>query len=257
MYPQMDIKIKETDLHIIDFDKGTVWSKLLKKNIGYINQGYYFFHLNGHHKALHRYIYELYHNVKLTPEQHINHIDHNPLNNRIDNLNLVDNQRNSQYSKKSSHNTSGVKSVSWCKIRNKWRIRIMVNKKDFHINYCKTKEEGIELYNQVCRYLNELGFYYYIEGEDIILNEDNRHLFNEEDFEEYIRKLCKRKKIGNGGVYQNKNGTFSSRIGRSFFIGTYKTQEQAQEKLNIVVEYRNNNPDISVEDLKKFIESIK
>jgi hypothetical protein len=26
--------IKETDLHIIDFDKGTVWSKKYKKYIG-------------------------------------------------------------------------------------------------------------------------------------------------------------------------------------------------------------------------------
>jgi hypothetical protein len=65
----------------------------------------------------------------------IDHIDRNPLNNRIDNLRLVtraENQRNLSMSKK---NASGYNGVSWSKPMNKWRVRIKVNGKEIVLGY--------------------------------------------------------------------------------------------------------------------------
>ena len=225
-------RIKETELHIINFDKGTVWSKLKNREIGSIGKNGYIY-LNFYRKRIriHRYIYEQYHNIKLTPKQIINHINHNITDNRIDNLNMVDNQRNCQYSKKPSHNTSGLKGVRWCNNRKKWLCRINVNQKFFHIKFCDTKEEANKLYNEVCRYLNKLGFYYYIEGEEVILQEDNRHLFNEEYLINFIKNIGNRKR-GFGCVYfYEKKKKWIGQYKKKY-IGSFNTKEEAQNKVN-------------------------
>lgn len=248
-------RIKETELYIINFDKGSVWSKKLKREIGAPDdKGYLMLWFNGKTIRIHRFIYENYHNIKLTPKQFINHIDHNPLNNKIDNLNLVDLQRNNQYSLKTYTNKSGYKCVHWCKTKLKWICDIMVNGKRFSIKHSDKKEECIELYNEVCRYLNEMGFYYYIEGEEVVLQKDNRHLFNEEELKEFIKKITNRVE---GCVFFNKNEKKWKSKYKSCHIGTYKTKEEGQEKLNLVLNHIKQYPDISVEDLKAFIKTIR
>jgi hypothetical protein len=63
-------RIKETELHIINFDKGTVWSKLKNREIGYIGKnGYIYLSFYRKKILIHRYIYEIYHNIKLSAKQ--------------------------------------------------------------------------------------------------------------------------------------------------------------------------------------------
>jgi hypothetical protein len=74
--------------------------------------------------------------------KYIDHIDGNPLNNRIENLRACTLAENSCNAKTRSDNTSGTKGVYWFKPKQKWRARISLNKKDYHIGYFNTKEEA-------------------------------------------------------------------------------------------------------------------
>lgn len=66
-------------------------------------------------------------------ENMIDHIDRNPLNNQINNLREVSRQCNMRNSSDSRNNKSGVKGIIWDKNTNKWRARIMVDKKNIHL----------------------------------------------------------------------------------------------------------------------------
>lgn len=63
------------------------------------------------------------------PENDIDHIDRDRLNNRIDNLRIVSRQCNIRNSGNYKNNTSGVKGVSWGKTINKWVAQIKINGK--------------------------------------------------------------------------------------------------------------------------------
>ena len=74
----------------------------------------------------------------------IDHIDHNPKNNRIENLRIVTNQENGRNQGIRSNNTSGVTGVLWVKRRNKWEARIKVDGVKIHLGYFESKEEAIK-----------------------------------------------------------------------------------------------------------------
>lgn len=61
------------------------------------------------------------------PENEIDHIDHNPKNNKLINLRSVTTKENSKNRKKYCTNTSGVNGVHWCKRRSKWISRARDN----------------------------------------------------------------------------------------------------------------------------------
>ena len=62
------------------------------------------------------------------PDGQIDHIDGNPLNNRIDNLRVVSSLQNCMNKRRYSSNTSGVNGVSWDSKKNKWEVQIMDKK---------------------------------------------------------------------------------------------------------------------------------
>ena len=78
-------------------------------------QGYYVTHLR--HKGVmawiinHRVIWEIYHNDKLKEDEHIDHIDGDRSNNKIENLRVVNmrgNASNRAIAKNNNHGVSGI-----------------------------------------------------------------------------------------------------------------------------------------------------
>lgn len=67
------------------------------------------------------------------PENDIDHINRNPVDNRIENLREATRTENNFNKKIPLHNKSGFKNVSWNKFRNKWGARIKIKNKYQHL----------------------------------------------------------------------------------------------------------------------------
>jgi len=79
-------------------------------------------------------------------EMVIDHINHNTLDNRKDNLRLCTIAENSQNSRTPKNNTSGYKGVSWHKPTNKYRSKITVNKKIHYLGSFDCPKEAHKAY---------------------------------------------------------------------------------------------------------------
>ncbi|UGO52666.1 putative HNH endonuclease [Klebsiella phage vB_KpnD_Opt-79] len=100
--------------------------------------GYVIVTINGKKILAHRIIYEM-NNGDIEPGMQIDHIDHNPSNNRIENLRVVNHQENQSNKSKQSNNTSGVTGVWLHKKSGRFVAEIMVEKKKIHIGYFDDK----------------------------------------------------------------------------------------------------------------------
>lgn len=83
----------------------------------------------------------------------IDHINHNTLDNRRENLRIVTNQQNGQ-------NRKNTKGYYWNNNQNKWHVQMRVNGKTNHVGYYHT-EEAARL-----AYLNAREEYGYIDSPD-------------------------------------------------------------------------------------------
>lgn len=81
------------------------------------------------------------------PTDLIDHDNTNTSDDRFDNLRPASFSQNQANRRLSSNNRSGVKGVSWCSKRNKWRAVIQINRKQIHIGYFDTIDEA---YTKVC-----------------------------------------------------------------------------------------------------------
>ena len=115
------------DLNDVDKVRGYKWS--LRKT-GYV--------ISGGGMFLHRLIMNPPDNMV------IDHINHNPLDNRKENLRICTQQQNSMNKAISSNNTSGVTGVYFDKRRNKWMTYITYNNRRIFLGYFNTKEDAIE-----------------------------------------------------------------------------------------------------------------
>ena len=75
----------------------------------------------------HRVAWALYHGK--WPDKQIDHINGNPLDNRIKNMRVVSVRENGKNKKRPSTNTSGIIGVYWNKASSKWVAQIGVNRK--------------------------------------------------------------------------------------------------------------------------------
>jgi len=92
---------------------------------------------------IHRLIWA-WHGYSLEPNQQIDHIDGNSLNNCIENLRVVSTKQNSENRKSANKNSkSGVKGVFWHKGTKKWKAYICHNGKDIHLGYYVNKDDAI------------------------------------------------------------------------------------------------------------------
>lgn len=120
-------------------------------NYGYVNCK----NKNGHYK-LHRFV------MDCPDDMVVDHINHNPLDNRRENLRVCTNMQNQWNKGITKKNTSGITGVY--KEGNGWRARIKVDGKTIQ-KRVKTKEEAIKL-RQEWEDLYFKEFKYKNEGED-------------------------------------------------------------------------------------------
>lgn len=73
----------------------------------------------------------------------VDHINHNKLDNRRDNLRIVTNSQNQMNRDKPCNNTSGVKGVYWHKNQQKWQANIQINGTLYYLGLFDKKEDAI------------------------------------------------------------------------------------------------------------------
>ncbi len=94
-----------------------------------INKKYY-----GAHRLAWLYVYGSF------PNDMIDHINGNSIDNKIDNLRLSTNTQNQYNQKISKNNTSGIKGVCWHKVAQKWSARIRFNGKRIYLGLFENLE---------------------------------------------------------------------------------------------------------------------
>mgnify|MGYP005970530411 FL=1 len=72
----------------------------------------------------------------------VDHIDHDRLNNRPENLRLVSQHENLKNVSKKALNTSGIVGVSYITRDRRWVAQICIDKKNTNLGYFKTLEEA-------------------------------------------------------------------------------------------------------------------
>ena len=73
----------------------------------------------------------------------IDHIDNNPLNNDLGNLQIITHRENTSKDKKGLSKYTGV---TWFSRDKKWKAQITINGKNKHLGYFKDEEEAAEAY---------------------------------------------------------------------------------------------------------------
>lgn len=113
------------------------------------SRGYYRVCITIHGKEekylVHRIIFLM---VKGFMPKSIDHIDHNKINNNIDNLREADHSANSKNMSMYSNNTSGFTGVSWSKTNKAWKALIKACGESIHLGYFDKKEDAINARNK-------------------------------------------------------------------------------------------------------------
>jgi len=91
------------------------------------NHGYLSVTWNGKAILVHRLIWRIVYGF--FPNNEIDHINHNKLDNRLKNLRTVNKQEQLKNQSKYKNNKTGITGVHWDKEREKWRAQIGINGK--------------------------------------------------------------------------------------------------------------------------------
>ncbi|EBX9481351.1 HNH endonuclease [Salmonella enterica subsp. enterica serovar Abony] len=111
---------------------------------GYLTcTGYMSVERSGRQYQVHRIIWEM-HNGEIPNGYFIDHINHNRIDNRIENLRLVTSGGNAKNRSRPNTNTSGVTGVHWNKRLNKWHVQINHEGKRKHIGLFDSIEKAAE-----------------------------------------------------------------------------------------------------------------
>lgn len=98
--------------------------------------------LNGKPYKCHRIIWEM-HNGEVPENLMIDHEDGNGLNNKIENLRIVDGFESAKNYPLLSSNASGVSGVNWHSAAKKWQARITSNGKRIALGFFDKKEDAV------------------------------------------------------------------------------------------------------------------
>lgn len=111
------------------------------EHVGWKNSsGYIQFEFHKKNYMLHRIIYEM-HYGKIPENFQIDHIDGNPLNNKIENLRICTQTQNRQNAKLSKNNTTGYRGVVKTP-NNKYQARLTLEGKKLYLGLFNTPEEA-------------------------------------------------------------------------------------------------------------------
>lgn len=122
--------------------------KILKPTLD--NNGYYLVGLSKNGKARNKQVHKLVamiflnHKSDITGKIVIDHINNDPLDNRLENLQIITNRENA--SKDKQNKTSKYTGVSWCKHYNKWRSQICINGKNISLGKFDNEEDANKMY---------------------------------------------------------------------------------------------------------------
>ena len=111
-------------------DRGT--QGIRGREVGWVNDGYRKTKIDGKCYSVHRIIWLM---VYGNWPNNIDHVNHAPDDNRIENLRSVTHHENLLNQKLQKNNKSGIVGVRWCGPRNKWLARISINKNVVHLGY--------------------------------------------------------------------------------------------------------------------------
>jgi len=147
LYQVSDLgRVKSLERRVFTLNKNCIYKpKIIKSFV--TNRGYFEVRLctNNTSKAkkIHRLLAQCFiPNANDKPQ--VNHIDGNRLNNKISNLEWVNNRENSCHRVKNSNLTSKFVGVSYFKRDNKWRSSIQINGKSIRFGMFKTEEEAYQ-----------------------------------------------------------------------------------------------------------------
>ena len=132
--------------------KNLLTNKMLKSAVNVY--GYLFVSLynNGktQQKRIHRLLGETFIENPLN-KPFIDHIDHNRLNNNINNLRWADEKENSRNSTKRKNSSSKYRGVYYDNEKKRYRVKIYVNNRQEQIGYFNDENEAGEAYNKFAR----------------------------------------------------------------------------------------------------------
>lgn len=111
---------------------------------GYINKflGREYVRVEGKRYFTHRIVFAMFHGE--LPE-YVDHIDNNPLNNKIENLRKVDASQSQWNTRKQKNNTSGMKGVSYHKKSRAWRVRVSAKNREYCLGYFKDIDDAMRV----------------------------------------------------------------------------------------------------------------
>lgn len=142
------IKSLNRDIYIDNNFFRKAYEKILSNTLD--SHGYYVVHLYKNSICKKQYIHILLATYFLGYEKNknyiIDHIDGNPANNSLNNLQVITQSENIRKAKKRNHTTSIYKGVCFDKSRNKWLSSCFVNKKHLYLGRYKTEIEAKKIY---------------------------------------------------------------------------------------------------------------
>jgi hypothetical protein len=222
--------------------EGKIKSKETGRYIGstYASTGYAYVSKGMSRIAVHRIIYQAFHNVTLTPEQQINHINHQKDDNRITNLEVVTNQQNTQWQRV---RVGTYKGVFWNEEKQKWKADLKYKDKNNFLGYFDNEIDAAKAYNSYGAFLNR--------------TEDCRYLLNEIPEENYtvtplnIPEQNKQTIAENtscpsytGVSFVKSRNNYAAGIkhkGKSYNLGSFKEAVEAAKIYNSQALYFNNH----------------
>lgn len=153
MGKKIELNYKElTDSFVYDYTQGRIYWKINKckarigseAGLSLNNAGYRLIKFNYKRISFARIAWTMFHGM--APSGDIDHIDGDPLNNKIENLRDVTKSQNMMNRANQKNNKSGQKGVGWASREKRWRVRVKKEGREYCFGYFKCYDEAVDAY---------------------------------------------------------------------------------------------------------------